>query len=102
MKKDKPLESWTENKFKSTVESMGDIYLKITTPSGRGWPDRLILMDDGIVLWMEFKREGEDLRKKQRYIHKELIRRRHIVHTVDTFEEAFEVYSEVCCKKVPR
>lgn len=47
-----------------------------------GWPDRLFLFK-GRVAWIEFKREGEEPRPLQKYVHKEMAQRGHTVYVVD-------------------
>lgn len=91
-KDDRPLESKLERKFKGCVESNKDEYVKLTV---RGWPDRLIVLDGGKCLFLEFKRFGEDARLLQKHIHKKLKRKGHVVFTVDTYEEAVRIYDKV-------
>lgn len=38
----------------------------------RSWPDRLIVLPGGAVVWIEFKREGESLTQDQTYLHRRL------------------------------
>ena len=62
--------------------------LKIKTPSGTGWPDRLALLSAGRVVWIELKRPGAPVRPKQAYIHRELRALGHDVIVAWSAEEA--------------
>jgi len=89
-----PLESLSENSFRDHVRKFGDEYFKLNVHGRRGWPDRMVFMQDQI-LWLEFKREGEDLRKLQAYIHRKLRSKGHVVHTVHSYQEAVAIYNKV-------
>lgn len=41
--------------------------IKLITSSGTGWPDRLVILPQGRVLWLELKRPGGVLSVKQVY-----------------------------------
>jgi hypothetical protein len=43
--------------------------LKLNLTGRRGWPDRLIMWEGGNLLFIEFKRPGEEPRKLQVFIH---------------------------------
>lgn len=38
----------------------------------KGWPDRLLIMRDGTMIFLEFKKEGEELQPIQRHIFAKL------------------------------
>jgi hypothetical protein len=44
-------------------------YLKLTILGNRGWPDRILLWKNKGVMFVEFKRPGEEPRKLQLYVH---------------------------------
>jgi hypothetical protein len=48
--------------------------LKLNVVGRRGWPDRMILWQGEHVLFIEFKRPGEEARPLQSYIHQVLRR----------------------------
>ena len=52
------LESQLEQKMKKTVEGMGGMFLKWTSPGFTGVPDRIALLPDGRVVFVEVKRPG--------------------------------------------
>jgi len=88
----KDLENKAENKFAKRVEEDDYVALKLNLHGRRGWPDRLVLLTFPHFFFLEFKREGEEARKLQKYIHKILRGLGYGVWTVDTYEEALEIY----------
>ncbi len=69
MKRILKLESSTERSFSEVVENSGYKDVKIRL---KGWPDRLILLNNGYSFYIEFKREGKRPSKLQLYTHKQL------------------------------
>lgn len=49
-------ESEIEKHLKSEVEKRGGITAKMTVMGRRGWPDRLVLLPDGLMAFVELKR----------------------------------------------
>ena len=47
-------------------------FLKLNVLGMRGWPDRLLFWPYGNLMFIEFKRPGEEPRKLQQWIHKNL------------------------------
>jgi hypothetical protein len=66
------LESDVERKVVADVERRGGIALKLNLQGNRGWPDRLALLPNGVVVFIEMKRPGEKLRKLQEHRRKTL------------------------------
>jgi hypothetical protein len=62
------LESEIESKVVDYAKSKGCMERKMNGPGYRGWPDRLF-MYNGKVVWVEFKRLGEEPTNLQRFIH---------------------------------
>ena len=60
-------EKTIENYLRDEVRLHGGIALKLTTPSGRGWPDRLVLMPRGQVTFVECKAPGKKPTKLQEF-----------------------------------
>lgn len=102
MKRDRPLEKMSESKFREYVRKDNNEYFKLNVMGRRGWPDRMVFMDNARILWLEFKREGEGLRKLQEYIHRKLRKKGHVVYTVYSFEEAVAIYNKVRGSQVPK
>lgn len=53
------------------ARSLRLLYLKFTSPGRTGVPDRMVLVD-GKVIFIEFKRPGEVPTKLQAYMHEQL------------------------------
>ena len=53
--------------------------IKLASPSGRGWPDRVAILPHGRALWIEFKRPGGKLSSSQKRVHARLASRGHEV-----------------------
>ena len=64
------LESKIEGTLINAVKKRGGICWKLT--GYKGMPDRLVLLPGNIVKFIETKRLGEDARKSQEVVHKEL------------------------------
>ena len=61
--------------------------LKLNVVGRRGWPDRMILWQGEHVLFIEFKRPGEEARPLQSYIHQVL---RRMGFSIAVFEDTME------------
>lgn len=48
-----------ENYLREGVQILGGLAIKLTTKSGRGWPDRIVLMPGGVVVFVECKAPGK-------------------------------------------
>lgn len=84
----RPLESEVEDKAVDYARATGWQARKYTSPSHRSVPDRLFLHDFGTVLFIEFKRLGEDATDAQRIHHTELRMRGFTVLVIDNVEDA--------------
>ena len=80
------LESDTEDTVVSYATNEGCLTLKLNVWGRRGWPDRIFVFR-GKVLFVEFKREGEDLRKLQEYVHGKLREHGIKVYVVDNISD---------------
>lgn len=93
-------ETSDEKRFTRYVKDQGSLSLKLNILGRNGWPDRLILGMNRLILFIEFKRKGKGAEKKQSLIHRILRRFGHVIHTCDNYEKAKEVYDkEVRSKK---
>lgn len=63
---------------------------KLITPGDTGWPDHIFWIPGGRPLLIEFKREGEEPRPKQGYIHEVLKGLGYDIETHDTKAGALE------------
>ena len=64
------LEKTTENYFKTKIESNAGLCIKLI--GYVGIPDRLILLPDGRMFFVEFKQRGKKPRKILSFIHDKL------------------------------
>lgn len=62
-------ESKIEKYLKNRIEKLGGMCLKFTS-SINGVPDRIILMPDHKIYFVELKNEKGNIRKTQAYIHR--------------------------------
>lgn len=80
------------------VEGLGGLALKYYNANQTGYPDRLCLLPDGIVFWVELKSKGKKLRPLQEHRHKELRELGQDVYTCSSLEDVDQVL-EYKCKK---
>lgn len=65
-------EKYLEKKLFTEVRKVGGHALKFSSVSETGYPDRLVLMPQGKVFWVELKSEGKKQRKLQQIRSEEL------------------------------
>lgn len=58
-------EKYLEQKFTKAVKNKGGVCWKFTSPGTAGVPDRLVLMPEGRIAFVEVKRPGEKPRPLQ-------------------------------------
>lgn len=92
MPKESPLEKDGEGRFKRTIESNGDLSIKIIPVSMVGFPDRIILLQGGVVFFIEFKRWKKKPTPIQLYVHKLLRKMGFHVYVCDSYQGALDVY----------
>jgi len=68
-------------------EDISVLFLKFTSPGICGYPDRIILIDNGQVLFAEFKQKGVKPRKLQSHIHTMLREMGFLVLVIDDVED---------------
>jgi len=90
----RPLEKEVEKKACAYGRKTGWECRKYTSPAHRSVPDRLCLHDFGTVIFIEFKRLGEDATDQQLIEHKKLRARGFTVYVIDNFEDAKRVLDE--------
>jgi hypothetical protein len=64
--------------------------IKLSAIGRRGWPDRVFFWEGGNVLFVEFKRPGEEPRKMQLYVHRILRKMGFEVQVHDDVDTAVE------------
>lgn len=65
------------------AKKLGLPCLKYSNPSVAGYPDRLLVLPDGQVVWVELKSKGRRPTKLQLMRHTELFGLRHSVKVID-------------------
>lgn len=82
-----PKENTVEAYLKSRVEAMGGRCLKFVSPGTAGVPDRLILLPNGVVAFVEAKRLGESPRPLQAKFLRDVRRLGFFADSTDSHEE---------------
>ena len=96
MSKKDILESEVESYLRKRIESVGGQCVKFIPDYKRGWPDRLLLLPAGVVIWVETKRPvGGSLSSAQLVAHEQLRRLGQRVEVVWTKEEADRLVNEL-------
>jgi hypothetical protein len=80
------LERHLEQYFSAQCKKRNLLSLKLHVRFNRGWPDRLVILPDRRVLWVELKRPGGTTSALQDKLHKDLRMRGHLVHVIDSKE----------------
>ena len=94
-KKDQ-LESEVEGYLRERVESAGGKCVKFLPDFSRGWPDRILLLPHGILVWVETKRPvGGHVDPAQNVAHVVLRRLGQRVEVVWSKEEADQLLKEL-------
>jgi hypothetical protein len=81
------LEHDIEAQFLSYIGGGFVLPLKMNLQGNRGWPDRLIILPNGRVCWVEMKRPGGKATRLQLARHKAL---KEMGHAVGIFDDATE------------
>lgn len=77
-------EKYLERKLVERVKAIGGMCVKIHNPYYRGLPDRLIILPDGGIVWVELKTLGKKPTKLQQLAHEELRKREQVVYVIDS------------------
>ena len=81
------LEKTIENKLTLAVKKAGGIAVKFVSPSFDGMPDRLVLMPDGHIAFVELKAPGKKPRPLQLSRHRLLRSLGFRVYVIDSVEQ---------------
>lgn len=74
-----------EKYLKGMVEAIGGLCIKLNSASGTGYPDRIVI-NQGVIVFVEVKAPNEKPRALQHYRIKELKRHGAKAIVVDSFE----------------
>jgi hypothetical protein len=88
-------EKQIENKLASEVKKAGGIALKFVSPSFDGMPDRLVLLPDGHIAFVELKAPGKKPRLLQLARHRLLRSLGFRVYVIDSVEQIGGMLDEV-------
>lgn len=80
------LERDLERYFSTQCKKHGIMTLKLHVRFARGWPDRIVALENGEVLWVELKRPGGKVSALQAKVHNDLAKIGHSVCIVDSKE----------------
>ena len=89
------LEKQIENKLTRMVKQNGGIAVKFVSPSFAGMPDRLVLLPDGIIAFVELKAPGKKPRPLQIARHKLLRLLGFQVYVIDGVEQIGGIIDEI-------
>lgn len=81
------LEKQIEQKLSLMVKQQGGLALKFVSPSFAGMPDRLVLLPDGIIAFVELKAPGKKPRPLQLARHRLLRSLGFPVYVIDGIEQ---------------
>lgn len=89
-------EKQIENKLATEAKKLGGIALKFVSPSFDGMPDRLVLIPDGHIAFVELKAPGKKPRPLQLARHRLLQSLGFRVYVIDSVEQIGGMLDEVC------
>lgn len=84
-----------EQKFKAAVKAAGGLAVKFTSPGFDGVPDRLALLPDGKMAFVEVKAPGEKPRPLQLARHRLLRQLGFKVYVLDDEGQIEKIISEI-------
>ena len=90
------LESLIERHLVKEVNRRDGLCLKFNSQSMTGIPDRIILMKNGTVGFVEVKQKGKKPRPLQKLRMKQLRRLGFKIYTLDEKEKIGEILDEIC------
>jgi G:T-mismatch repair DNA endonuclease (very short patch repair protein) len=88
-------EKQIEARLKREIERRGGLALKFASPSIAGMPDRLILLPTGIVVFVELKAQGKNLRPLQQKRKRQLEDLGFKVYVIDSYRKVELFVQEV-------
>lgn len=88
-------EKQIENKLATEAKKLGGIALKFVSPSFDGMPDRLVLIPDGHIAFVELKSPGKKPRPLQLSRHRLLRSLGFRVYVIDSVEQIGGMLDEV-------
>lgn len=89
------LEKDVEGYLRKQIEKLGGECYKWVSPGNSGVPDRIILLPQGRLIFVETKKPGEKARALQKYFHKHLRKLGFDVRVIDTIEGVDQFIDEI-------
>ena len=89
------LEKQIEQKLIKTVKSMGGLCLKFVSPGFDGVPDRLVLLPQGKIAFVELKANGRKMRPLQVKRKRQLEALDFLVYCIDNTEQIGGALDEI-------
>ena len=89
------VEKQIENKLTTEAKKLGGIALKFVSPSFDGMPDRLVLIPDGHIAFVELKAPGKKPRPLQLSRHRLLRSLGFRVYVIDSVEQIGGMLDEI-------
>lgn len=94
-------ESTVERYFINAVENKANgLAWKFTSPNRRGVPDRLVVLPEGRVWFVELKAPGEEISKQQHKRIQELLSKGALVRIISSKDDVDAFIREVCYGKI--
>lgn len=91
-------ETALEKKARLAVERIGGKMPKWTSPGNRGVPDRLVILPNGVTVYVEMKAPGKPLEPLQRKWRKDLLALGHRHYKIDSEADIERFIKEVMPK----
>lgn len=95
------LEKTIERKLTVAVKKAGGIAVKFVSPSFDGMPDRLVLLPDGLIAFVELKAPGKRPRPLQEARHRLLRSLGFKVYVIDKPEQIGGMLDELQTSRLP-
>lgn len=80
-------EKLVESTLVNLVKNKGGLCIKLVTTHFSGLPDRLILLPDKVIFFVELKTTGKSARKLQKNVHKMITKLGFDVYIIDTVQK---------------
>ena len=96
------LEKIIEHKLTMAVKKAGGIAVKFVSPSFAGMPDRLVLLPDGLIAFVELKAPGKRPRPLQDARHQLLRSLGFRVYVIDHPEQIGGMLDELQSSRLPK
>lgn len=89
-------ENEIERQLSMTVKKMGGMAVKFVSPGLDGVPDRIVILPDRKMAFVELKAPGKKLRPLQEKRKRQLEALGFLVYVIDSVEQIGGVLDEIC------